>query len=108
VTVMATGGDRRSIVVVGPSAPPATGMTVMTDMVLASDIGFRVVHVDTADHRSLATMGSLEFENVRHAVVDERLRVETSRSPTFLSPRTGSGSYGTLCSSYWRVWHASA
>ncbi len=72
---MGLSSERRPIVtVVGPVSPPANGMTMMTEVVLGSSLRdeFRLLHVDTSDHREIAAVGRLDLWNVwlaaRHAL----------------------------------------
>ncbi len=53
------------VIVVGPSPPPFNGMSVATQLILASLKGnFEIYHLDTADRRGLANVGKLDFTNV--------------------------------------------
>ncbi len=57
------------LVVVGALPPPVNGMTTATELLLTalrrSEV--RVDHVDTSDHRSLESLGVLDFRNVAQA-----------------------------------------
>ena len=61
-----------TIVVIGPVPPPTHGVTVYVDMVLSSELSrsFRLIHLDTSDHRSLANLGRLDFTNVKLAILN--------------------------------------
>lgn len=60
----AAAGDVQ-VLVVGPSPPPANGMSEATGLVLRSLAGrISFVHLDTADRRGLANMGHFDLTNV--------------------------------------------
>lgn len=59
----------RRVLVIGPSPPPYNGMSVATDLVLgciSSEVD--VIHLDTADHRSLSNVGKIDFLNISLAL----------------------------------------
>lgn len=50
---------------IGPLPPPYNGMSVATDLVLqCMPSEARVIHLDTADHRSLSNVGKIDFLNI--------------------------------------------
>lgn len=55
-----------TVLIVGPTPPPAHGISVLTEVLLQSGLkqSFDVVHLDTADRRTLANVGRLELHNV--------------------------------------------
>ena len=55
-----------TVLIIGPTPPPAHGISVLTDILLRSDLkqSFEVVHLDTADRRTLDNVGRFEFHNV--------------------------------------------
>lgn len=59
-------GTPPRILVVGPVPPPSHGVTVMTAAVLdvVRNARWRVVHVDTSDHRDIGNIGKLDLGNV--------------------------------------------
>lgn len=54
------------ILVIGPTPPPFNGMSAVTEMILNSNLQkkFKIVHLDTADRRSLSNIGKIDFINV--------------------------------------------
>jgi glycosyltransferase involved in cell wall biosynthesis len=62
--------DMRPVLVIGQSPPPYNGMSVATELVKrALNDEVPVIHLDTADRRSLANVGKLDFRNVLLAFV---------------------------------------
>jgi glycosyltransferase involved in cell wall biosynthesis len=59
-----------TVLIIGPTPPPAHGISVLTDILLRSDLklSFDVVHLDTADRRTLDNVGRFEFHNVMLAL----------------------------------------
>lgn len=57
----------RKLIVMGPSAPPVYGNSVLTPVTIASlqRLGLFAAHVDTRDRRTLANLNRLDLENVR-------------------------------------------
>ena len=57
---------RPSVILVGPLPPPVHGVTISTRRLLNSSLGdrFDLRHLDTSDHRSMASVGMLDFRNV--------------------------------------------
>lgn len=56
------------VLVIGPTPPPYHGMTTFTLMLLESRVlrdAYEVLHLDTADRRSLENLGRLDLTNVR-------------------------------------------
>ena len=55
-----------TVLIVGPTPPPAHGISVLTEVLLQSGLkqSFDVVHLDTADRRTLANVARLELHNV--------------------------------------------
>lgn len=53
------------ILVVGPTPPPFTGMSVVTEMLLNSSLKdkFKIVHLDTVDRREISNMGKFDLVN---------------------------------------------
>jgi glycosyltransferase involved in cell wall biosynthesis len=54
------------VLAVGPLPPPANGMTMITQTVLAAPLSeeFAIEHVDTSDHRPIANVDTVDFMNV--------------------------------------------
>lgn len=68
--------DNRTILIVGPTPPPFHGVAVNTRALLDCAIinrDFDLVHLDTADRRTLANLGRFDWTNVwlalKHAVL---------------------------------------
>ena len=65
---------KSSILIIGPTPPPAHGIAVFTLALLRSNLrsAFRILHLDTSDRRSLANIGRMDFHNLilafRHAL----------------------------------------
>ena len=59
-----------TVLMVGPTPPPAHGISVLTELLLRSSLteSFEVVHLDTADRRTLDNVGRFEFHNVMLAL----------------------------------------
>lgn len=59
-----------TVLIIGPTPPPAHGISVLTEILLRSDLrlSFDVVHLDTADRRTLDNVGRFEFHNVMLAL----------------------------------------
>ena len=59
-----------TVLIVGPTPPPAHGISVLTELLLQSGLkeAFEVVHLDTADRRTLDNVGRFEFRNVALAL----------------------------------------
>lgn len=58
----------RPLIVIGPLPPPTHGVAVSTSRVIASALlrqEFEVIHLDTSDRRSRATIGRWDVTNVR-------------------------------------------
>lgn len=55
-----------TLILVGPLPPPVHGVTIFTQQLLGSNALdlFDVVHLDTSDHRPMASVGSLDIRNV--------------------------------------------
>jgi glycosyltransferase involved in cell wall biosynthesis len=63
---------RPTVLVIGPTPPPLQGMSVFTGMLVRPgglDRGCDVVHLETADRRSMENMGRLDVRNVWLALV---------------------------------------
>lgn len=63
--------ERAAIVlIVGPTPPPAHGISVLTELLLQSGLkeSFEVVHLDTADRRTLDNVGRFEIRNIALAL----------------------------------------
>ena len=58
------------ILIVGPTPPPYHGVSVVTDMILNSELRdkFNLIHLDTSDRRSLSNIGQLDVRNIVLAV----------------------------------------
>jgi glycosyltransferase involved in cell wall biosynthesis len=70
ITSQAT--SRPVVAVVGPTSPPTNGITVVIERILDSRVlaeRFRLIHVDTSDHREIINIGRLDFRNCYLAVV---------------------------------------
>lgn len=61
---------KQTLVLVGPKPPPVHGVTISTERLLNSDLkeGFNLVHLDTSDHRSVDSIGAIDFMNIWLAV----------------------------------------
>ena len=55
-----------TVLMVGPTPPPAHGISVLTEILLQSRLreSFELVHLDTADRRTLDNVGRFELHNV--------------------------------------------
>jgi glycosyltransferase involved in cell wall biosynthesis len=65
--VAAAQEPKPKVVVIGPTPPPYHGMSVYTHMLLQAprlQSEYSVLHVETADRRSMDNMGRLDFMNV--------------------------------------------
>ncbi len=62
---------RATILIVGPTPPPYMGPSVATKMIIESELKnqFALLHLDTADRRSLKNIGKLDFSNIYLAFV---------------------------------------
>lgn len=62
--------NRETVLVIGPTPPPAHGISILTELLLRSDLkeSFQVVHLDTADRRTLDNVGRFELGNVALAL----------------------------------------
>ena len=58
------------IIFLGPLPPPYMGPSVATGIILRSALKnkFRLVHLDTSDHRDLSTLGAVDFGNIYLAI----------------------------------------
>ncbi len=58
------------IAFLGPTPPPVMGPAIATSIVLsdAPPPDIRLIHLDTADRRSLATLGKIDFGNIWQAI----------------------------------------
>ncbi|MEW6331331.1 MAG: glycosyltransferase family 4 protein [Pseudomonadota bacterium] len=54
------------IIFLGPVPPPYMGPSVATQIILGSALKdkFRLIHLDTSDHRDLSTLGAVDFGNI--------------------------------------------
>jgi glycosyltransferase involved in cell wall biosynthesis len=59
-----------TVLIVGPTPPPAHGISVLTELLLQSGLqqSFEVIHLDTADRRTLDNVGRFEIRNVALAL----------------------------------------
>ena len=57
---------KSSLLIIGPTPPPAQGVAVFTLALLRSNLrsSFRIVHLDTSDRRTLSNVGRLDFRNI--------------------------------------------
>jgi glycosyltransferase involved in cell wall biosynthesis len=57
---------RPTVLVVGSRPLPYNGMTVVTEMILTSELRrwFNIVHIDTSDHRPVSTIARVDATNV--------------------------------------------
>jgi glycosyltransferase involved in cell wall biosynthesis len=57
---------KNSVLIIGPTPPPAQGVAVFTLALLRSNLrsAFRIFHLDTSDRRTLANIGRLDFRNM--------------------------------------------
>lgn len=58
------------VLIIGPTPPPAHGISVLTELLLRSNLNqsFEVIHLDTADRRTLDNVGRFEIRNVTLAL----------------------------------------
>jgi glycosyltransferase involved in cell wall biosynthesis len=58
--------NKAKLLVIGPTPPPYTGMSVVMENLLGSSLreSFELIVLDTADRRGLANLGKLEIGNV--------------------------------------------
>lgn len=58
------------IVFLGPVPPPYMGPSLATQIILRSALRerFRLIHLDTSDHRDLSTLGAVDFGNISLAI----------------------------------------
>src|SRR5882762_10156183 len=63
-------GRAETVLIVGPTPPPAHGISVLTELLLQSGLkeSFEVVHLDTSDRRTLDNVGRFEIRNVALAL----------------------------------------
>ncbi len=61
---------RGTIVLIGALPPPYMGPTLATEILLKSTLTdrYRVIHLDTSDHRPLSKLAVIDYENIRNAV----------------------------------------
>lgn len=57
---------KSKVLVIGPTPPPYHGVSVVTEMILNSNLQkrFRIVHLDIADRRTLSNIGTIDFTNI--------------------------------------------
>ena len=57
---------KSSVLIIGPTPPPAQGVAVFTLAMLRSNLrsSFRIIHLDTSDRRTLSNVGRLDFRNI--------------------------------------------
>lgn len=57
---------KRVVLLVGPVPPPVHGVTISTRRLLASSLSdeFKIVHLDTSDHRTTTNIGAFDFTNI--------------------------------------------
>lgn len=65
------GRIRPRVVLTGPLPPPSNGMTVVTASLVTSlaNEPVQIAHVDTSDHRDISNVSTLDFTNVRLALL---------------------------------------
>jgi glycosyltransferase involved in cell wall biosynthesis len=63
---LSVGVSKSCVLMIGPTPPPAHGVSVFTATLLGSCLkdSFRVVHLDISDRRSIANIGRFEFVNL--------------------------------------------
>ncbi len=61
---------KKKILIIGPTPPPYMGPSIATKMIIESELKdkFHLIHLDTADRRSLNNLGKFDFQNVYLAV----------------------------------------
>jgi glycosyltransferase involved in cell wall biosynthesis len=60
-------GGKPAVLIIGPTPPPLQGMSVFTRMLVRAgglDRAYRVIHLETADRRSMENMGRFDLRNV--------------------------------------------
>lgn len=62
---------RTKVLIIGPTPPPYHGVSVITKMVLDSQISkkYTAIHLDTTDRRDLTNINKLDFQNIWLAYV---------------------------------------
>ncbi|MGB3478345.1 MAG: glycosyltransferase family 4 protein [bacterium] len=62
--------NKPCVLIIGPTPPPYMGPSVATKMIIESELKdeFHLVHLDTADRRSLTNIGKVDFGNIYLAV----------------------------------------
>ncbi len=60
-----------NILIIGPLPPPYIGPAVATKMILASELNnqFKLIHLDTSDHRSITNIGKLDLRDIFLAIL---------------------------------------
>lgn len=63
---MATTGQKKKVIFLGPLPPPYMGPTVATEVLLKSRLAdqFQLIHLDTSDHRGAEELGAIDFTNI--------------------------------------------
>lgn len=63
--------QKYKILIIGPTPPPYHGVSMTTENILNSNLHkrFRIIHLDTADRRSLSNIGKIDFVNVYLAFI---------------------------------------
>jgi glycosyltransferase involved in cell wall biosynthesis len=61
---------RTEIIFLGKLPPPYIGPAIACQMILNSKLKdeFRLIHLDTSDHRDINTLGKIDFGNIYHAL----------------------------------------
>ncbi len=62
--------DKKKVIFISPLPPPYMGPTIATEIILNSNLKnkFRLIHLDTSDHRKLNKLGAIDFNNIILAV----------------------------------------
>ena len=57
---------QKTIILVGPLPPPIHGVTISTERLLNSELSkkFKLIHLDTSDHRTVDNIGAFDFTNI--------------------------------------------
>ena len=62
---------KRTVIFHGALPPPHNGMTLLTEQILSSRLKsrFRLIHVNTSDHRGIGSVGVLDLRNIALAML---------------------------------------
>jgi len=79
---------KKTIIFLGQMPPPYIGPNIATQIILNSKMkkDFRLVHLDSSDHRDLGRLGRIDFQNIGLAFRDyyELIRLIIKESPSMV------------------------